>query len=271
MELEPVPVETAAGRIAVHVLNSGRPTVLWHGLWVDGGEWGYAIPALLPGRRLLVVDGPGWGRSGALRARITGADVVRAAAQVVEALDGGPVDWVGAGWGGRVGLALAVARPGLVRSVVAVAADPAPMPAAERRRVRRVLAGLRVVGPVGGIGRAIVDDQLAPASRTEPRTVGAVLDALLLAGRLQAARAVERFEVRRPDLTGLLPRITAPVLLVATDDDGPFPERVAAAAAALGPLARTAVVPGARALVPLDQPGPLASAITAFWADLAAP
>lgn len=267
--VEPVDVPTPAGRVAVHVLGAGRPTVLWHGLWADGGSWGYALPSLLTGRRLLVVDAPGWGRSGPL-ARGAGWDEVVGAAQAVVArlAPGSAVDWVGTGWGGRVGLSLAARSPESVRSLVAAMADPAPMPREERRRIRRLLAGLRVVGPVGPIGRAIVVDQLSPESAAEPQTVGSVLDALLLAGRLHAARSVVRFDVRRPDLTPLLPSVTAPVLLVAGDAVSPWPLARAADAAALAPFARTAVVPDARTLLALDRPGAFAAAIRAFWSDL---
>lgn len=270
--VEPMEVATPAGRVAVHVFGAGLPTVLWHGLYVDGGGWGYALPSLLTGRRLIVVDAPGWGRSGRPVRGIGWDGMVEAARAVVTALSPGtPVDWVGEGWGGRIGLSLAARHPEAVRSLVMAMADPGPMPVEERRRVRRVLAGLAVAGPVGGIGRAIVADQLSPSSRTEPQTVGAVLDALLLTGRLRAARSVARFDVRRPDLTALLPGITAPVLMVAGDAASPWPAELAEAAAALAPFARTAAVPDARTLIALDRPGPLAGAVRAFWADLDLP
>lgn len=267
--IEPVVVETAAGDVAVHALGAGLPTVLWHGVWADSSSWGYVLPGLLPGRRLLVVDGPGWGRSARLR-RGTGPDEVAVAArQVVETLSpGGPVDWIGSGWGGRVGLELAAGSPTLVRSLVVAMADPAPMPAEERRRVRRTLRGLRVVGPVGGVGRAIVADQLSPDSRTEPQSVGAVLDALLLAGRLHAARSVLRFDVRRPDTTDLLPRVTAPLLLLAGDEASPWPLAAAADAAALSPFGRAVELPGTRAQVALDRPGAFVRAVRDFWSGL---
>lgn len=270
--IEPVRLDTAAGAVAVHVVGAGLPTVLWHGLYADSSSWGYVLPGLLAGRQLLAVDGPGWGRSGRLR-RGTGTEEVAASArQVVEALaPGRAVDWVGSGWGGRIGLELAARSPALVRSLVVAMADPAPMQPAERHRVRRTLRGLRVVGPVGSVGRAIVADQLSPGSRTEPQTVGAVLDALLLAGRLDAARSVLRFDVLRADVTGLLPLVTAPLLLVAGDQDSPWPGADAADAAALAPLARSVVVPGARGQVALDRPGAFSRAVRDFWTGLELP
>ena len=270
--VEPVEVGTPAGPVAVHVLGAGLPTVLWHGLYADGSSWGYLLPALLPGRRLLVVDGPGWGRSLRTRRSADDAAVLEAARAVVRTLaPGSPVDWVGTGWGGRVGLELAARSPELVRSLVAAMADPAPMPAEERRAVRRVLRRLRVVGPIGPVGRAIVVDQLSPASASEPQTVGALLDALLLAGRFRAARAVGRFDVRRPDLTGLLPAVTAPLLLVGSDGAGPLPEARAAELAALAPFARAVTVPEARGQLALDRPEAFGRVVQDFWTGLAVP
>lgn len=270
--IEPVEIDTAAGVVAVHVFGAGQPTVLWHGLPADGSSWLYALPALLPGRRLLLVDGPGWGRSGRLGRGAGQADVVDAAREVVRTLaPGSAVDWVGVGWGGRVGLQLTARSPELVRSLVLAMADPAPMTADERRRVRRVLRLLRIVGPVGRVGRSIIDDQLAAASRTEPQTVGSLLDALLLAGRVQAARSIERFDVRRPDLTGLLPTVTAPVLLLAGDAASPWPASRAREAAALAPFAQVAEVPEARHQVALDRPEAFSAAVHRFWAGLELP
>ena len=267
--VEPVEIDTAAGVIAVHEFGAGLPTVLWHGLYADGSSWGYLLPSLLTGRRLLVVDAPGWGRSGVLRPGTRFPAMVDAAERIVDTLSQGtPVDWVGTGWGGRLGIAVAAQYPTRVRSLVAAMADPAPMSEQERRTVRRTLRRLRIVGPIGPVGRAIVADQLSPASTTEPQTVGSLLDALLLAGRWHAASSVARFDVRRPDLTGRLPRITAPVLLVAGDAASPWPAERAAEAAALAPFARVAVVPEARTQLALDRPEAFGAVVRDFWASL---
>lgn len=270
--VEPVEIDTAAGTVAVHVFGAGLPTVLWHGLPADGSSWLYVLPALLPGRRLLVVDGPGWGRSGRLRRGAGSPEVLDAAREVLGSLaPGAAVDWVGVGWGGRVGLQLTARSPALVRSLVVAMADPAPMSSEERRRTRRMLRRLRIVGPIGSVGRSIVTEQLARASRIEPQTVGSLLDALLLAGRVQAARSIERFEVRRPDLTDLLPTVTAPVLLLAGDADSPWPAERANRAAALAPFAQVAEVGDARHQMPLDRPEAFSAAVLRFWSGLELP
>ena len=97
---------------------------------------------------------------------------------------------------------------------------------------------------------------------------GTTAFARLLAGRLHAARSVLRFGVRRPDLTGLLPAVTAPTLLVAGDPESPWPGTRAAEAAALAPFARVAVIPSVRDQVALDRPEAFTRVVRDFWSSL---
>jgi pimeloyl-ACP methyl ester carboxylesterase len=270
--IEPVFVPTSLGRIAVHVLGAGRPTVLWHSMFVDGSSWGFLLPALLPGRRLLVVDGPGYGRSDRLRRTVRVSDSVAAAVDVLAALaPGTAVDWVGNAWGGHVGMELAATRPDLVRSLVAISSPPQPIDAALRRRIRLLVPILTVLGPVPPVRTAILEGMLTDESRTDPQAIGVVIDALALAGRRSTARTVRSFILNRGDITALLPRIEAPTLFVAGDDRGDWTPEEADAAASLAPFARAAVVPGSRTLVPVEQPAALATLIREFWASLESP
>ncbi|HEV7623650.1 MAG TPA: alpha/beta hydrolase [Amnibacterium sp.] len=270
--LEPTFVPTSLGRVAVHVLGAGRPTVLWHSMFVDGSSWGFLIPALLPGRRLLIVDGPGWGRSDRLRRTVRVTDSVTAAVEVLAALaPDAAVDWVGNGWGGHVGMELAATRPKLVRSLVAISAPTRPIDPALRRRIRLLVPMMLLLGPVAPVRRAILEGLLTDLSRTDPQTIGAVLDALALAGRRSTARTVRSFILNRVDITDLLPRIEAPTLFVVGDDRGDWSPAEAEAVAALAPFARAAVVAGSRTLLPVEQPAALASLIGGFWGSLETP
>src|SRR5438270_8602328 len=86
-------VPTSLGTLAVHAHGEGAPTVLWHSMYVDGSSWDRVLPLLQGGRRLLVVDGPGWGASDRLRHAVSMADAVRAAADLVAVVSPGvPVD-----------------------------------------------------------------------------------------------------------------------------------------------------------------------------------
>jgi pimeloyl-ACP methyl ester carboxylesterase len=154
---------------------------------------------------------------------------------------------------------------------VAVAASPRPVDAAARKRLRRALPLLYLAGPVPPVARAIFEDLLTAESRTEPGTVGAVVDALALAGSRSRTRAVRAFLLNRPDLTDLLPRVEAPALFVAGRDGGEWSPEAAERDAALAPFARAAAVRGARGLIPLERPGPLAALIRDFWSSLEVP
>jgi pimeloyl-ACP methyl ester carboxylesterase len=270
--IEPVFVPTSLGRIAVHVLGAGRPTVLWHSMFVDGSSWGFLLPALLPGRRLLVVDGPGYGRSDRLRRTVTVSDSVATAVDVLAALaPGTAVDWVGNAWGGHVGMELAATRPDLVRSLVAISSPTQPIGPRLRRQVQLLVPILMLLGPVPPVRNAILAGMLTDESRTDPQAIGVVIDALALAGRRSTVRTVRSFILNRVDITDLLPRIEAPTLFVAGDDRGDWTPEEAEGAAALAPFARSAVVPGSRTLVPVEQPAALATLIREFWASLETP
>lgn len=57
-------VETPVGRLAVRTRGEGPPAVLWHSLFVDDRSWHRVEDELAAERRLILVTGPGHGRSG---------------------------------------------------------------------------------------------------------------------------------------------------------------------------------------------------------------
>ena len=146
-------VPTRLGRLHVRALGSGPATVLWPSMFVDGRTFDPLLP-LLPGRRLIVVDGPGLGASEPLRRRSTIAEAADAAHDLLTGSQAsdlgveGPVDWVGNAFGGHVGYELA-RRPGVLRSLAAVSAPTEPVPAALRRQIGVLGPLLRVLGPIG--------------------------------------------------------------------------------------------------------------------------
>ena len=115
-----VPATTTPAGTTVHyeVIGDGAPVVLVHGLAESGEAWGTITDRLSATRRVIVVDLPGHGRSGAADSY----DIVHMAADVAavisaEGLDG--VHVVGHSLGGAVVSALA-ASDVPVRSVVNV-------------------------------------------------------------------------------------------------------------------------------------------------------
>lgn len=262
-------VPTRLGRLRVRVLGHGPATVLWPSMFVDGRTFDALLP-LLPERRLVVVDGPGLGASEPLRRRSTIAEAADAAQDLltwVAAANlglGGPVDWVGNAFGGHVGYELA-RRPGVLRSLAAVSAPTEPVPPALRRQIALLGPLLRVLGPVGPVRQAILSALVTDAAAVDPVVRSAVLDSVRAPTRRSLSLALRSFIVDRVDVTSGLAEIAIPCLYVAGDDRGDWTPKAATAAAALTPSASAVTIPGARTLVPLEQPQALARELLSFW------
>jgi pimeloyl-ACP methyl ester carboxylesterase len=262
-------VPTRLGRLHVRAAGSGPATVLWPSMFVDGRTFDPLLP-LLPGRRLVVVDGPGLGASEPLRRRSTIAEAADAAQDLLTGPDAadlgldGPVDWVGNAFGGHVGYELA-RRPGVLRSLAAISAPTEPVSPAQRRQIGLLGPLLRVLGPVGPVREAILSALLTDASAADPTLRAAVLDSVGAPTRRSLSLALRSFILDRVDVTSGLAEIAIPCLFVAGDDRGDWTPEAAAAAAALTPSASAVTIPGSRTLLPLEQPQALARELLAFW------
>ena len=94
-----------------------------------------------------------------------------------------------------------------------------------------------------------------------------VRDSLRHANRRMLRNAVISISLSREDLTDLLPEIAAPTLLITGRDHPGFTPAQAEAAASLTLNGRTAVVPDAAYLVPLEAPTTTSTLIREFWAS----
>lgn len=262
-------VPTRLGMIAVREYPAQVPgmatALLWHSTFTDSRSWSHVAPALARHRRLLIVDGPGYGKSSALTRVTTIDEGAEAALEVLDSLSDGPVDWVGNAWGGHTGLHLAATAPDCVRSLVTISAPVGALPADERRRIALLARILRTVGPVRPLRDAVAAVQLAePHGELRP-----ALDSMMRApSRRSLATTIESFVVRRTGLWWALPKISAPTLVAATDKRPDFTPAQAEAAARPMPHGRFGTIPGARVLAPLEQPAVTADLITQFWQSL---
>jgi 2-succinyl-6-hydroxy-2,4-cyclohexadiene-1-carboxylate synthase len=161
---------------------------------------------------------------------------------------------VGYSLGGRVCLRLALDRPDLVGALVLVGASPGIADAgerAERRAADQALAGeLERDGVAAFLDRWLAGPLFAtlPAERAgRAERLGNGATGLGAALRLLGVGAQEPLWAR-------LPELAAPVLLVAGELDGKFAGLAGRMAAAVGPNARVALVPGAGHAAHLEQP-----------------
>jgi 2-succinyl-6-hydroxy-2,4-cyclohexadiene-1-carboxylate synthase len=212
-------------------------------------------------RRWQVVraDLPGHGGSGALRADLPGAAALLGAA-------GGPAAYAGYSLGGRVCLRLALDRPDLVRALALIGASPGFQDAAERaarRAADETLArDLERDGVAAFLDRWLAGPLFAtlPAERAgRAERLGNSAPGLAAALRLLGTGAQEPLWTR-------LPELAMPVLLVAGELDAKFAALAGRMAAAIGPNARVALVPGAGHAAHLERPEAAAALLEAFLA-----
>jgi pimeloyl-ACP methyl ester carboxylesterase len=259
-------VPTVLGELAVREVGSGPTAVLWHSMFVDSTSWDRVVGELSAHRRLLLIDGPGHGRSDPMSRRSSIDECAVAALSALDALaPGSAVDWVGNAWGGHVGMSMASRYGERIRSLVALSSPTQPID--DRSTIAALALILRLVGPVPFLVSKIAEAQLTDVSRAHPSTLRILTDALARTERRSLARAVRSFIVDRADATESLASIVAPALFLASDDRGEWSPDAAAQAAASARNARSAVVTGARTLLAVEQPAAVAELITAFWAE----
>lgn len=246
--------EATASRLATRRLGgSGPVVVILHGFAQTGACLGPLAEDLARDHVVLLPDAPGHGGS----ARHADADLPGAAeliGETVRQLVGGPVDLVGYSMGARMALQVAVSHPELVRSLTTIGGtagleDPAAR--AERRRRDEALAERVLTIGVG----AFLDEWLAgplfaglPAwARFERERRTNTAAGLAASLRRCGTGAME-------PLWDRLATVTAPALFVAGADDDRFAELAGRMAAAIGPGARAARIPGAGHAAHLERP-----------------
>jgi 2-succinyl-6-hydroxy-2,4-cyclohexadiene-1-carboxylate synthase len=250
----------------VELRGSGAPLVLLHGFTQTGRLWGPVADRLAESHTLLVVDLPGHGDSGSVR-----ADLPTTAGLVVEAVRSQvgpePCALLGYSLGARVALHVASSTDLPLRQVVTIG----------------VTAGIE--DPVEREGRRLSDEMLADeleASGDVERFVDGWLHGPLFE-RLALAGAAQRSERIRNSAAGLasslrlcgtgtqaplwdrLPTFPCPVLALAGSDDIRFASH-ALRVARLVPHGVASLVPGGGHAVHLAQPEQT-TRIVRHWLD----
>jgi pimeloyl-ACP methyl ester carboxylesterase len=221
---------------------------------------------------LVIIDGPGYGRSDPIHRDFTLDDCAHAAGEVIDHLDiTEPVDWVGNAWGGHVGITLAADQPQRLHSLVTIAAPLMPVGARQRWTQTYPLAVLyRFTGPNRLITNALFESLLGTdAIKAHPDRAADLIRSFTEADRDSIRRTV-RFMHRWQPLTDSLPRVNVPTLFLTGDlDDQHWRPADAHAAAATMPNAQVAALTAAGHLGPLLVDADLITrTVTEFWRTL---
>jgi 2-succinyl-6-hydroxy-2,4-cyclohexadiene-1-carboxylate synthase len=238
--------------------RSGR-VVLAHGFTQTLGTWEAVGERLGERWEVVLVDLPGHGGSGGVRVGFG-----EAAGLVGEA--GGRAAYVGYSLGGRLCLRLALDRPDLVPALALIGASPGiadPAGRAERRAADEALAErIERDGVAAFLDRWLAGPLFATlpeAAAGRAERLANTADGLAWALRALGTGAQEPLWDR---LAGLRP----PTLLLAGELDHKFTAIARQMAAAIGPTAEVALVPGAGHAAHLERPAEVAARIGAFLA-----
>lgn len=268
-------VDTSVGRLFVESDGDGPPALLWHSLFIDSTSWSLLRPALARQRRLIIVDGPGHGRSGYPDRNYSIADCASAALEVLAAQGvSGPIDWVGNAWGGHIGITFAADYPDRCRTLVTIGTPVHSLTRSERlTQIYPLLAGYRIAGPIGLVRKPLFNALLgAEAVAAQPDLAATAEQSFRAANHTGMFQAILSVSLRRPDLTDRLPDVRVPTLMAACQNDPGWHYDQAAAAVAKMPNGRAIDVRGTGHVAPmLLDPDLLVREITALWGSAAAP
>ena len=124
--LETKIVATRIGRLHVELRGRGPIVVCWPSLYCDARTLDSLILELARDYRVVVVDGPGHGRSGVSLRPFSLDDSAAAVVEVLDAVSATRVMWIGAAWGGHIGMTVARRYPERLAGLVVLNAPMAP-------------------------------------------------------------------------------------------------------------------------------------------------
>jgi pimeloyl-ACP methyl ester carboxylesterase len=253
-------VRAAGVEVAYERVGQGPPLVLVHSAGGDAREWHRQMTGLADEFTVVAWDEPGAGRSSDVPADFGLAGYATALAALVETLTA-PAHVCGLSWGGTVALELYRRRPELVATLVLAdtyAGWKGSLPDQELHA--RVASVERMLGAPAGTVHPAFPGLFAGRPRRE---IKELLNAVAADVRPESLRAVLG-AIAEADLRAVLPRITAPTLLVWGELDARSPLSVAREFARAVPHAELVVIPGAGHMSNLERPDEFNAAVRAF-------
>ena len=251
--------------------GGGDPVVLLHGFPGSSHAWRAVAPLLPEGRRAVVVDLMGCGRSDGPRGTRSGlVDHAALIRGLMDDLALPRATIIGHGLGGAIALRLALDAPARV-SALGLVSPPAfdAWPA----RLGRLARAVRPLAPL--LGAAVLASFVhgsAIAGYADADEGRRALDLALRAypARLGTAAILAHLAaLRDPAIAGMaadLGRIAIPVAIVWGEDDPFLPPALGARLRDAIPGAALTVIPGARHFVPEDAPDRCARALAGLLA-----
>ena len=254
---------------------TGPPLVLVHGLGTNGMRDFYPVLAPLAAhRRIVMLDLPGFGRSGRANAKYAPERYAAVLSRVIAAYGPGPVDVVGHSMGGAISLYHAAAYPEQVRRLTVVdAAGILHRDAWFGHHMRRVTDPTRLVLPRVADKLGEIADFITDTSRIFDPAPDLVLEFAPLRQRLLGGKPerIAALGLILTDFSEVIARIRAPTLIVWGADDMVAPLRTGLMLSDRLPGAQLVVFPGIGHQVMAQAPALLVPQIERHLAATASP
>jgi pimeloyl-ACP methyl ester carboxylesterase len=253
-------VRAAGLEVAYDRVGEGPSLVLVHSAGSDAREWRPQMTGLADEFTVIAWDEPGAGRSSDVPANFGLAGYAAALAALVETL-GAPAHVCGLSWGGTVTLELYRRRPELVATLVLADTYAGWKGSLPDHELRARVAGIeRMLSRPTEPSHTTVSGLFAGKP---PREITELLDAVAADVRPECMRAALG-AMAGADLRAVLPRITAPTLLIWGELDTRSPLSVAREFARAIPHAELVVIPDAGHMSNLERPDEFNAAVRDF-------
>jgi 3-oxoadipate enol-lactonase len=253
----------ATDRLTMNIIEAGRgpALLLIHGLGWDHSLWNPTVARLAPHYRVIAADSRGHGGTDKPDGPYDMEMLARDYAALADALGLTDICVIGLSQGGMIAQCLALMRPELVSALILISTSCKSAPSLRDNMEARI-AAMEEAGPEAAAGIA-AESIFAPAWRAaneaEVKRFVAWRSAMPAAPLTAATRALYDF-----NLSGDLPRIAVPTLVVAGEKDTLTPPAGMEEIAALIPGAELRRIPDTGHMIPVEQSEPLDALLDAF-------
>lgn len=262
-------VTTSVGKLHVEERGSGPPVFMWPSLFCDGNTLRAQAEELAADHRVLVVDGPGHGRSEPPRARFRLEATARALGEIMDTVGAPRAILVGNAWGGMIMTQLAASEPGRAAALVLLNCPFHEWAGAKRLKLRLAHWLLATLGP-RRMARMVLGTMVTPdLQAAQPQRYQELLDSMGAAQRRGFAIAAASAMFDRPPLGPVLATLRVPTLVIAGDRDPLYPVDEVRAEVAQIAGARLEIVPDTCHLSAWESPERVNRLIRSFVTELA--
>lgn len=215
-------LEHRGHRIFFEESGTGPPVVLLHSYLCSGEMWREQVPVLSQRYRVINVDLPGHGRSGAIDVEVTFADLIDDVCAILDELRVDRAAWAGLSIGGMITLHAALERPERVSSILLLDTHAG----GERRfaivKYRALSVGVRLVGWRPFLPQ-ILHLMFGRSTFHDRRDLVKEWAGKIAAMDVRSALLYLDLLVRRPRIVERLPSIRVPALVLVGREDRSLP------------------------------------------------